>query len=424
MQRIRVWIVDDEENYRDALRSVLESDPTIEVVGTAADTEAGIELALLTRPDVALVDVRMPGGGGPRTAREISHRCPPTRVVALSAFEDRDTVLSMIRAGARGFVGKASTNVELLRAIHGTVEGNAELSPVAMNEVYRAVAENVSAAPPSDAKEQRRKILRIIQRGAVDFVFQPVVEIDAMRIAGVEALARFRTLPRRPPNLWLDQAASFGLVRELELTVARVALRQLERVPAGAYLALNVSPWLATSPELRELVAAAGPRRVVIELPERATLDDPGELGEPGGLVDLRAAGARLAIDDAGAGFSSLRNIVRLAPEFIKLDMSVTRDVGTDPTRQALVASYLRFAADIGSTVVAKGVETARELEALYRLGVRQAQGYHFARPGRIPEPGRPWGRVAFGDGSHASTFAAGSGVSPRAGGGPRPAVS
>ena len=422
MDRIRVLIVDDDEMIREALGSVLATDPEIEVVGAVEDAQAGIELASLTRPDVALVDVRMPGGGGPRAAREISRSCPPTRVVALSAFEDRDTILSMIRAGARGFVGKSATNEELLRAIHGTVEGNAELSPVAMNEVYRAVAENVSAAPPSGAKEQRRKILRIVQRGAVDFVFQPVVEIDAMRIAGVEALARFRTLPRRPPNLWLDQAASFGLVRELELTVARVALRQLERVPAGAYLALNVSPWLATSPELRELVAAAGPRRVVIELPERATLDDPGELGEPGGLGDLRAAGARLAIDDAGAGFSSLRNIVRLAPELIKLDMSVTRDVGTDPTRQALVASYLRFAADIGSTVVAKGVETARELEALYRLGVRQAQGYHFARPGRIPEPGRPWGRVAFG--SHASTFAAGSGVSPRASGGARPAVS
>jgi EAL domain-containing protein (putative c-di-GMP-specific phosphodiesterase class I)/DNA-binding NarL/FixJ family response regulator len=414
-----VLIVDDEQTFTEALRSVLESDPAIDVVGTSATPDEGIELALRTRPDVALVDVRMPDGGAARTAREISHRCPPTRVVALSAFEDRETVLSMIRAGARGFVGKTSSNEEILRAIHGTVDGNAELSAGAMNEVYRAVAERVGAAAPTDEKEQRRKILRIIQRSAVDFVFQPVVDIEAMRIEGVEALARFRTLPRRPPNVWLDHAASLGLVHDLEVTVARVGLRQLERIPAGTYLAVNVSPRLAATPELRELVAAAPPGRLVLELPERATLDDSGGLS---GLSDLRAAGVRIAIDDAGAGFSSLRNVVRIAPELIKLDMSVTRDVSTDPTRQALVASYLRFAADIGATLVAKGVETARELEALVHLGVRQAQGYHFARPGRLPEPGRPWGRVAFGEAAGPADLV-GAAVSPRAGEGARPAV-
>jgi EAL domain-containing protein (putative c-di-GMP-specific phosphodiesterase class I)/DNA-binding NarL/FixJ family response regulator len=395
MDRIRVLIADDEENVRDSLTTVLRSDPSLEVVGTATDAASAIDLAATARPDVALLDVRMPGGG-PYAAREISRRCPPTRVVALSAFEDRDTVLTMIRAGAHSYVGKDATNDEILKAIHGTAAGNTELTPTAMDEVYRAFADAVGSTPRREDRDlQRRRIRRIIQRKAVDFACQPIADIDTLRVVGVEAFARFRTLPRRPPDRWFAEADALGLQLELELTSVSAAMDQLERVPAECYLALNVSPEVVASPSFREIVGGSSPGRIVLELSERTRLRDYDTLND--GLAELRAAGARVAVDDAGTGFSSFRHIVRIAPDLIKLDMSITQDLASDPPRQALVSSLLGFAFDVGAGVVAKGVESGRDLEALRWLGVRQAQGYYLARPSRIPEQGRAWGRTLFG---------------------------
>src|SRR5207237_2814930 len=94
----------------------------------------------------------------------------------------------------------------------------------------------------------------------------------------------------------------------------------------------------------------------------------------------------RLAIDDAGAGFASLRHVLRLNPDLIKLDISLTRRIDTDPVRRALATSLIAFAAEVGATILAEGIESRWELEALRRLGVRYGQGYHLARPAPLPE--------------------------------------
>ena len=389
MERIRVLIADDEASIRESLTTVVESDPSMEVVGTAPDAQGAIELAELRQPDVALLDVRMPNGGGPRATREIVRCSPPTRVVALSAFEDRESVLTMLRAGAKSYVGKDASNEQILEAIHGTIEGDAALSQGAMTEVFQAIAEASSDERPDDeARLRHDRIRRIVRRKAVDFVFQPVVHLETLRVEGVEALARFRTHPKRPPDRWFSDADAAGLKLELELTTVEMALAQLDDIPAGCYLSLNVSSETAAAPAFRERIRPAIAERLVIELSERAALDGE-DLGAAVG--SLRELGARLALDDAWARYSSLGHIVRFGPDIIKLDMSITRDVAVDTTRQALVSALLSFAADVGTTVVAKGVETARELQVLGGLGVPYAQGHFIARPGPIPEPGA-WG--------------------------------
>ena len=98
-------------------------------------------------------------------------------------------------------------------------------------------------------------------------------------------------------------------------------------------------------------------------------------------LDTLRRRGVRLAVDDAGAGFASLRHIVRLSPDFIKLDVSLTRGIDIDPVRQSLAAALVSFARDTGPVVVAEGIETEAELEALRHLGVPLGQGFHLGRP-------------------------------------------
>jgi EAL domain-containing protein (putative c-di-GMP-specific phosphodiesterase class I) len=94
-------------------------------------------------------------------------------------------------------------------------------------------------------------------------------------------------------------------------------------------------------------------------------------------------------IDDAGAGFSSLKHVLRLHPDVIKLDLALTHDIDSDPVRRALAASLVAFAREIGATIVAEGIETHGELETLRALGVTHGQGYYLARPGPGPVPER-----------------------------------
>ena len=120
---IRVLVADDEETVVDVLRTLVGSDPTLRFIGAAGDAEQAIELVLRDQPDVVLLDVRMPGGGGPHAAREISKRSPQTKIVALSAHDDPDTVIGMIGAGAHDYVPKGDSTDKILRTIHRTARG-------------------------------------------------------------------------------------------------------------------------------------------------------------------------------------------------------------------------------------------------------------------------------------------------------------
>jgi len=157
------------------------------------------------------------------------------------------------------------------------------------------------------------------------------------------------------------------------------ALAQAARLPEGAFLAVNVSPDLLLSGKLDYLVDDPICPRLVFELTEHVVVDDYGPIRSR--IARFRNQGARIAIDDTGAGFSSMRHILLLQPEIIKLDQSLTHGVDHDPARRALASSLVSFAKDIGSDLIAEGVETADELQTLERLGAQWVQGFHIARP-------------------------------------------
>jgi signal transduction histidine kinase len=141
MDRIRVLVAEDEEAVREALVDLLSSDAAIEVVGSAKDTDEAIQMATDCKPDVALVDVKMPGGGGARAAREIRANSPQTHVVALSAYEDRRTVLEMLRAGVVGYVVKGTSADEILRTVRRSLRGQGSLSvEVTADVIHELVA--------------------------------------------------------------------------------------------------------------------------------------------------------------------------------------------------------------------------------------------------------------------------------------------
>lgn len=140
MDRIRVLIAEDEGAVRDALVDLVSSDPTMEVVAAAADADQAIELAIDTKPDVALIDVKMPGGGGPRAAREIRGHSPQTHLVALSAYEDRSTVLEMLRAGVVGYIVKGTPADEILDTVRRSMRGQGSLSVEVTADVIHELA--------------------------------------------------------------------------------------------------------------------------------------------------------------------------------------------------------------------------------------------------------------------------------------------
>jgi EAL domain-containing protein (putative c-di-GMP-specific phosphodiesterase class I) len=167
----------------------------------------------------------------------------------------------------------------------------------------------------------------------------------------------------------------------------RRALSRLRDLPRDAYLSLNCSHRAAMSGELLDAFGSDA-HRIVVEITEHEPVEDYDRLTSA--LERLRAAGVRIAIDDAGAGYASLRHTLRLLPDIVKIDIGIVRDVDRDRGKRALASALARFAAEMDIAVVAEGIETQAELDALLALGVEVGQGFHLAEPGPIGEDDAP----------------------------------
>ena len=225
------------------------------------------------------------------------------------------------------------------------------------------------------AADERDRLESIIAQRRFLSVFQPIVEMESRDVAGYEALTRFGD---ELPSVVFARAAAIGLGVELELACLASSLEASVSLPASSWLSLNVSPELVTSGStLRELVANSQ-RNLIFELTERMPITDYTEMRT---AIQGLGPSVQLAIDDAGAGYASLRHIIELRPSVVKLDIGLIRGVDADPIRQAMVAGIVHFATEIGCTLVGEGVETVEEAKTLTDLGVRMGQGYLFARP-------------------------------------------
>lgn len=230
----------------------------------------------------------------------------------------------------------------------------------------------------------RRITSALTVEGRLRTVYQPVVDLRDGRVLGVEALSRFPERFGRPPDVWFAEATSVGLGPELEALAVRSASAVLPRLRDDVFLAVNVSPEAVMSGRLDDVLADLDPTRLVLEMTEHAPVVDYDELNAV--LHPLRRRGLRVAVDDAGAGYASLRHILRLEPDWIKIDGSITRGLDADPARSALAAALVDFAAGTGSGIIAEGVETEAELRALRSVGATAGQGYHLGRPADLPD--------------------------------------
>jgi EAL domain-containing protein (putative c-di-GMP-specific phosphodiesterase class I) len=264
----------------------------------------------------------------------------------------------------------------LLRVV-GTGVAQRTASRVVRSLITRLVLDGMVAdvgGPESDGGD-RAAVARVLADNSLEVVLQPIVELDSRRIVGVEALSRFPADSGRSTEGWFALAAGTGLGVELEAAALRRAVTAMEHLADTVYLSVNVSPEALLSCELQDILADVDLGRIVLEITEHARVTDYDALADA--LQPYRTRGARVAVDDTGSGFASLRHVLRLEPEIVKLDSSLTSDIDGDAVLRALGYTLKAFASAIGAQTIAEGVENERELYALRFIGVPYGQGYH-----------------------------------------------
>jgi PAS domain S-box-containing protein len=340
-----LYVLDTESRF------VYSSDASVDCLGYTPGELMGTEAAALLSPDEAsVIDTRV--GDLPQSVNTLvvrgRHRNGDDRWLEC-------TITAVLDAASKAPIGWTGVARPLTDAQH----------PGVLREIHR------------------RSITEILRTEQLTIAFQPIVDLATGRFLGVEALSRF---PSRQggatPDVIFAEAANAGLGLQLELLAVRRALSESRLLDASLYVSINVSPLVLANPSLIDALVASGVdlRRVVIEVTEHASIGDYGLLTGP--RQRLRDLGVRLAIDDAGAGYASLRHVVVLSPDMIKIDRALVANVDEDRARRALVMAVVMFALEVHSTtVIAEGVETVAELDALKSLGVDAGQGYLLGRP-------------------------------------------
>jgi EAL domain-containing protein (putative c-di-GMP-specific phosphodiesterase class I)/ActR/RegA family two-component response regulator len=373
MQQKRVLVADDDDAVVDVLRALIQSQTDLRLIGSASDTEHAISIAVREQPDIALIDVRMPGGGGVRAAREISRRCPRTRVIALTAHEDEATVIAMMAAGANAYVPKGESTERILREIHRPNHLMAVPDQHDGDGVWSAQRPPAPRTPGDRRRDQQRRVREALDAGAVSTIPRSIVEIRTGAVAGVLARTRVARLPMRAGDAWLAEAEAVGLLEEFETEVLRAADRDSALLPSSAFMIVHVSPSTLLAPRYHEALREIGCDRIAVEVTERARVEDYAPVNDA--LAPLREEGLRLAVCDVGAGLASLRHVAMLAPDLVTIDTALTDDVEHDGARHAVVAALAARATQLGAATIAQDVESVEQLAELADLGVDLAQG-------------------------------------------------
>ena len=252
---------------------------------------------------------------------------------------------------------------------------------------------NQRTADTVAAEEARASVEAMLSSRTLLTAFQPIRALDTGAAIGAEALTRFLSAEGHgiSPEAWFVEAASVGLGGDLEMLALRSALSAAASLPPHLYVAVNLSPGACLDDRATHILLGCGLPlgRVVLELTERHEVTDYARLAAA--LAPLRAAGLRIAVDDAGAGFASMRHVVELKPELIKLDREIIAGINADAGLRALGAAMVGFARELGASLVAEGVETEAELATVRMLGMSAAQGYLLGRPTVASEQWNLW---------------------------------
>ncbi len=259
--------------------------------------------------------------------------------------------------------------------------------------VYRSREEAFADALKDKDRESRRyanNLRKVIKGEQVQMVYQPVLNLVERKVIGLEALTRVPRNRFPNPETLFKVAHQNNTLWTLERLCRIRALQGVPRLQDGQKLFLNVEPDSLHDPELldqrfsdRLREAGLRPQQIVLEITERTSIQDFPLVRRM--ITRCRRKGYRVAMDDVGSGYAGLQAIAEIAPDYIKMDMSLVRNIHRHRIKRELVSTICRFSDSTGITLVAEGVETVEELQSLLAAGVRCAQGFLFCKPSKSP---------------------------------------
>lgn len=332
-----------------------------------SDVGEAIDLLVRNRFDVLVLDGELP-------------QTPAIEVVRVVRAYDIEVPIVVLTHDATGWVG---AGVQLVaKPVDPIVLGRAIVRGKNTRRATKRLRPSelaMAAAPQSTPEETSVVFDRAVDR--MWLAFQPILREGSSEVFGYEALMRSREPKMSMPNAILGAAEQLGKLDVLGQRVRALAAEALPTAPEGAQLFVNLHSRDLLDHTLfdsKTPLTSLAPR-VVLEITERASVEGVDDVSAR--LSILRFHGFRIAVDDLGAGYAGLTSFATVEPEFVKLDMSLVRSLHTSPVRRRLVASMIDACRDLGSNIVAEGIESKEELRALRELGCELFQGFLFARP-------------------------------------------
>lgn len=368
-----VLVVDDEPGVRKACARVLEA-AGFRVSMASSGTEA-CALVETNSYDAIVSDLSLPGVDGIALLRHVRRSDLEVPLLLMTGAPTVDTAMEAVALGAFRYLSKPVQSAELCSAVDEAVKLHrlARIKRDALALLGSSTPLVTDRAGLTVAFERAMPTLRL--------VFQPIVSAKRRRIVAYEALLRVDEPALPSPPALLDAARTLGRIHEVGQRVRAEAARRAHEIPHGCDIHVNLHPDDLEDTTLYELHSPLThvAERVVLEITEQQRLPEPDRVRR--NIHLLRELGYRIALDDLGAGHAGLSSMVTLHPEIVKLDLGLVRGVDGNPTQSAIVVRIVDLCRDLNLELVAEGVETRAELDALIDAGCDLLQGYYFARP-------------------------------------------
>jgi EAL domain-containing protein (putative c-di-GMP-specific phosphodiesterase class I) len=372
--RGRVLLVDDDEMLARSYSRLLSSEGY--EVHVCVDGVAAIEAVVAHEFDVVLSDIDMPRLDGLGLMERLRQHDLDVPVILVTGNPTLETAIAAIEFGALKYLPKP-VEVSRLRSV---VADAVRLHRLA--RAKRAALELVDQEKKfaSDGSALAASFERTL--ATLWMAYQPIVSWSRREVFGYEALLRSRETSLPHPGAILDAAEQLVRLHDLGRTIRARAAQPAAQMPDGCMLFVNLHTQDLLDEDLfaRERPLAAIASRVVLEITERASLHQVRDVAAR--IARLREMGFRLAVDDLGAGYAGLTSFAQLEPEVVKLDMALVRGVHLQPTKLTLVRTMITMCRELGMQVVAEGIETPEERDAIVDAGCDLLQGYLFAKPG------------------------------------------
>jgi len=367
-----ILVIDDEQDFLDLIRFYLEGANFR--VETAVTPEEGLQKARL-KPDLILLDLFLPGMTGHEVCKRIKENKPISMIPIIMLTSQTKTLdkVEAFNLGVADYIGKHFSFEEILARI-------------------KAILRSSLPEQTLLAKEERNnKILelrKIIDEKDLKTLYQPIVNLDTRKPIGYEALTR------GPAGSFLENAINLftlaseeNMFAELDQICLTLAAKRANFMSGDSLLFLNTDAIVLDNAYFRNFEflkdSKIEPSQICVELTERTCIRNFNKTSID--LAYYKSRGLKIAIDDVGEGYASLKSVAELMPEFIKVEMSLVRDIDKDNVKHTLVQVITELAKKINSHVIAEGVETKEELKTITSLGVEYGQGYLFARPTEKP---------------------------------------